>query len=159
MQEIWLPSTTPNSKAVGRFVDIHDTYKDRAGNQCERVVTVLLTMIPGSNDVSSQLCKNNPDGEKLKALYPQAWELYQSTKTAPPAAEQPTATQYGIKGTPIESADFISRQRLGQLKLMGFLTLEQLAGMSDTVCQNVGSGAKALRKKAAEFLSGRPVQA
>ena len=153
MQEIWLPSTTPNSKALGRFVDIHDTYQDKAGNRKERIVTVLHTKIPGSLDVSAQLCKNNDDGAKLKAMYPGAWADYEKRKVAETAPSIPTAIEYGIKGAPIESADFIAKPRMEQLKLMGFYTLESLADMSDTICDTVGSGARKIRKQAREALA------
>lgn len=154
MQEIWLPPNTPNSKAVGRFVDIHDEYTNREGTKCERIVTVLLHKVPGSQDVSSNLCKDNPDGAKLKKEWSAAWELYAKTKakeaSQPPAI--PTATEFGIKGTPIEEADFIGKDRLTYLKHQGFLTLEQLRDMSDAQCQSVGFGAKSWRKKANEYL-------
>jgi hypothetical protein len=41
---------------------------------------------------------------------------------------------------------------MARLKLMGFLTLEQLADMSDADCNNVGFGAKDWRRRAAEHL-------
>lgn len=152
MQEIWLPPNTPNSKASGKFVDHVDTYTDKHGEKKSRTVVLLLTRIPGSNDVSSQLVKDNADGEKLKREYSKAWEYYQKNKADPEPEPVPTATEFGLKGTPIEEVDFIGKDRLAALKMAGFLTVEQLADMSDTVCNNMGFGARAWRKKAAEFL-------
>ena len=153
MQEIWLPSNTPQSKAVGRFVDRDHEYTDRHGEKHIRTVTVLEHKFPGSQDVSTSLCKDNADGHKLRKEWAQAWALYEKQKAASAGAPPiPTATEYGVKGTPIESADFIGKDNLARLKLMGFLTVEQLASMSDAQCQNVGFGANTLRKKAAEFL-------
>jgi hypothetical protein len=151
MQEVWLPSNTSNSKAVGRFVDHTDTYTNKAGEKCTRDVVLLLTKIPGSNDMSSHLVKDNPDGRKLKAEYSRAWEHYERTRSAP-AAAIPTAVEFGLKGTPIEVADFIGKDHIARLKLMGFLTLEQVADMSDAICNTVGFGARNWKRKAAEYL-------
>jgi hypothetical protein len=154
MQDIWLPPETKNSKVVGMFVDEVHEYTNREGVKCERTVTVLRHKVPGSQDVSASLCKDNPDGAKLKKEWPKAWELYEAKKakagTEPPPV--PTATEYGIRGTPIEDADFIGKDKLTYLKHQGFLTLEQLRDMSDAQCQSVGFGAKSWRKKAAEML-------
>jgi hypothetical protein len=153
MQELWLPPNIPNAKAVGRFVDVHDEYVTREGERKQRIVTVLLHKIPGSHDVSSSLCKDNPDGHKLRKEWAAAWSDYQKRKAAEEAAPAvPTATEHGIKGTPIEHADFISKDRLAFFKDMGFLTIEQLAGMSDAIVANFSSG-RNIRKKAAEFLT------
>lgn len=153
MQEIWLPPNTAKSKVVGMFVDETHEYTNKDGVKCERTVTVLRHRVPGSQDMSASLCKDNPDGTKLKKEWAKAWELYETRKAnavdQPPAI--PTATEYGIKGTPIEEADFIGKDRLAFFKAMGFLTLEQVRDMSDGVAQNI-MGAKAMRKKAAELL-------
>lgn len=153
MQEIWLPPNTANSKVVGMFIDETHEYTNREGVTCERTVTVLRHKVPGSNDVSASLCKDNPDGAKLKKEWAKAWELYETKKAK--AATQPvpipTATEFGIKGTPIEEADFIGKDNLAKLKLMGFLTLEQLRDVSDATCQGM-FGMKSWRKKAAEML-------
>jgi hypothetical protein len=153
MQEIWLPSNTPQSKAVGRFVDRDHEYTDRHGEKHIRTVTVLEHKFPGSQDVSTSLCKDNADGMKLRKEWSQAWALYEKQKAAAVGAPPvPTATEYGIKGTPIEHADFLGKDHIARLKLMGFLTIEQIAGISDAQCQNIGFGANGWRKKAAEFL-------
>ena len=156
MQEIWLPSNTPQSKAVGRFVDRDHEYTDRHGEKHIRTVTVLEHKFPGSQDVSTSLCKDNADGMKLRKEWSQAWALYEKQKAAAVGAPPvPTATEYGIAGTPIETADFLGKDFISRLKLMGFLTLEQLADMSDATCNNVGFGARDWRKKAKQYLDGK----
>ena len=140
--------------AVGRFDDHTQEWVDSKGERRSRVLPVLYHKAPASLDVSATACKDNPDGLKLKKEWPQAWEYYLKCKataaTAPPPI--PTATEFGIKGTPIEDADFLGKDKLAYLKSLGFLTLEQLRDMSDSGCQNVGFGAKAWRKKAKEHL-------
>lgn len=154
MQDIWLPPNTPNSKVVGMFVDETHEYTNRVGEKCERTVTILRHKVPGSQDISASLVKDNPDGSKIKKEWAKAWELYETKKaravTAPPPV--PTATEFGIRGTPIEEADFIGKDRLASLKAQGFTTMEQLRDMSDAICQSVGFGAKSWRKKANEYL-------
>ena len=153
MQDIWLPSNTPHSKASGRFVDHVHEYTNREGEKCSRTVVLLETKVPGSQDVSAQLVKDNSEGRKLKAEYSLAWAQYEKKKAAAPvAAPVPTAVEYGIKGTPIEDLDFIGKDRLAMLKGMGFLTVEQVRDMSDSICDRVGMGAKSFRKKAAQHL-------
>ncbi|RPJ38985.1 MAG: hypothetical protein EHM35_03335 [Planctomycetaceae bacterium] len=152
--EIWLPSATKDSKAVGRFVDITDEYTDRTGQKRTRELTVLLHKIPGSLEVSSSLCKDNPDGDKLKKQWPLAWAHYLKTKELEKASPPvPAATELGVSGLPIESLDFLGKDKMAYLRSMGFLTAEQLAGMSDADCQNVGFSARQWRKKAAQRLA------
>ena len=153
MQEIWFPPNTPNSKIVGRFEDHTQEWVDSTGARRSRTLPVLYHRAPASLDISSTTCKDNAEGAKLKKEWAQAWAHYEKCKAtqadAPPAI--PTATEFGIRGTPVEEADFIGKDRMAFLKSMGVLTLEQLADMSDGVAQNI-MGAKAMRKKAKEFL-------
>ena len=152
MQEIWFPPNTANSKIVGRFEDHTQEWVDSTGTRRSRTLPVLYHKAPASLDVSSTTCKDNADGAKLKKEWAQAWAYYEKCKAAGPAAPAiPTATEFGIKGTPIEEADFIGKDRLAFFKSMGFTTLEQVRDMSDGVAQNI-MGAKMMRKKAAEML-------
>jgi hypothetical protein len=154
MQELpWLPSSAPNAKVVGKFEDGTHTYTDGAGVEKTIPVLWLKTKVPGvDHEVACRRVKDNPEGVKLKKEYSQAWDVYQKAKGAVHAEPVPTATEFGVKGTPIEDANFLGKDSLARLKLMGFLTLEQLADMSDTQCQNVGFGAKEWRRKAKEHL-------
>lgn len=152
-QDIWLPPNTAHSKVVGRFFDQVHEYTNKDGEKCERTVTFLEVRIPGC-EASCQLVKDNPDGRKMKAEYSAAWAHYEKTKAAMATAAPPvpTATEFGVRGTPIEELNFIGKDRLAMLKLMGFLTAEQVRDMSDAVCNQVGFGAKDFRRKAAEHL-------
>ena len=155
MQEIWFPPITPNSKIVGRFEDHTQEWVNSKGERCSRTRPVLYHKAPASLDVSSTPCKDNPDGEKLKKEWAPAWEYYLKCKAAAPTAPPiPTATEFGIKGVPIEEADFLGKDRLAFFKSVGVLTVEQLCDMSDGICQNI-MGGKAMRKKAKEFLAAK----
>lgn len=155
MQEIWLPEDgVKDSKITGRFIEQDHTYTTADGEKRTRRVTMLLHKVPGSNDVSASLVKDNSDGVKLKTRFATAWADFENRKAAEASAGPvvATATAYGIKGTPIEDADFIGADRMAFFKSMGFLTIEQIADMSDSVCANFSGGVR-LRKKAAEFLA------
>jgi hypothetical protein len=151
MQDIFLPPNTPNSKVVGRFVEWTKTWTDQNGDKKERQVISLQTMVPGIAEPTSSIVPPGPVGDKIKKEYSAAWALFEKNRqrTVP---EVPTATEHNIAGTPIEDASFLGKDFIARLKLMGFLTLEQLADMSDTQCQNVGFGAKDWRRKAREHL-------
>ena len=159
MQDIWFPSAeSRESRIVGRFRDLEDRYTTKEGEKKVRVVTILEHKVPGSADISSSMVKPF-NKEELVRRFPQAWLAYEQEKeraaTQPPPV--PTATSLGIKGTPIEELDFLGKDKVAYLKSIGFLTAEQLSGMSDTDCQNVGFASKSWRKKAAEHLTGKAV--
>lgn len=153
MQDIWLPSNTPNSKAVGQFADFTKHFTDQSGNKRTVTKLMLYTMVPGVAEQSSQVVMDDDEGRRIKADYSAAWDLYLRNKEAPKPDPIPTATEFGLKGTPIEHADFLGKDQLAKLKMMGFLTIEQIADMSDMACQNVGFGAKTWRKKAKEHIA------
>ena len=152
MQEVWFPPNTPNSKIVGRFEDHTQEWVDSAGERRSRVLPYLYRRAPASNDVDCVQCKPNTEFEKLKKEWSAAWADYEKRKASSPGAPPiPTATEFGIKGTPIEEADFIGKDKLAFFKMTGCLTIEQLAEMSDSICQNI-MGGKMIRKKAKEYL-------
>jgi hypothetical protein len=152
MQEIWLPSNTPNSKAVGRFDDFVKHFTDQQGKKQTRTKLMLYTKVPGAAEPSSQTVLDDKEGNEIKASYSLAWEDYLRRKASPQHEAIPTATEYGVKGTPIEHANFLGKDYIARLKMMGFLTIEQLADMSDAACNNVGFGARQWKRKAAEYL-------
>lgn len=160
MQDLWFPANEKDSKVVGRFIEI-DTVNAAESRKQEREVLmrvlVLQSKVPGvSGDIAAQVVK--PFNEKqLRERFPQAWETYHLRKavaeqTPPPV---PTSVAHGIKGMPIEEASFLGKDKLTFMKEQGFLTIEQVADMSDMQCQNLGFGAKAWRKKAKEQLAGK----
>lgn len=160
MREQWFPSTDDKAIVVGRFVDVEtvDPVRSREmGVEQTMLRTALESKVAGSHDVSCQLVK--PFNERqLKTRFPQAWDFYQRQKARPVEeieAERSAPITVGadIPGTPLHKADFLGRGQMEKLAVMGFVTVEQLAQMSDTQCQNVGHGAVTWRKKAQEFLT------
>lgn len=152
MQEIWLPPNTSNSKTLGKFDDFTKTITDKDGKKVTVTKLMLYTKVPGVAEQSSTTVLDDEQGKRIKAEYSAAWDLYLKNKAKPQTEAVPTAVEFGVKGTPIEYADFLGKDHLARLKMMGFLTVEQLAEMSDAQCQNIGFGATAWRKRAGEFL-------
>lgn len=156
---VWMPAEdAPNSRIVGRFVDMEHEWTDAQGIKRKRMVTILEHKVPGSIDISSSIVKDF-NREELRRRFSKAWDIYEANKAkeaeSPPV---PTAVEVGLKGTPIEELDFIGKDRLAFMKSMGFLLAEQVADMSDSICQNI-SGGKSLRKKAAEYLANKAATA
>lgn len=154
MQDIWFPSKEKNSKRVGRFVDHVDHFTDRHGIKQSRTVTVLLHRVPGA-EPSTSLVKNDANGQHYKDEFPLAWDHYLKQKATPAGPAEPvvpTSTAHGIAGTPIEHLGFLGKDHIARLQMLGFYTAEQLADMSDTICNNVGFGANQWRRKAQEHL-------
>lgn len=155
MQDLWFPSAEgKDSKVIGRFVDHEKSFTDKDGKKITKMVILLEHKFPGSSDISTSVVKDFNKAELIRR-FPMAWERYEKQKAdaiaRPP--EVPLATELGIKGTPIENVSFLGKDKIGYLKSQGFYTVEQIAALSDTECQNIGFGAKTWRKKAAEHLA------
>ncbi len=58
----------------------------------------------------------------------------------------------GINGMPLLNWPPIQRSQVEHLAFNGVRSVEDLAGLSDSACQNVGSGSIALRQKARDWL-------
>jgi len=159
MREQWFPSTDDKAIVVGRFVDVQtvDPVKSREmGEEQFMLRTALESKVAGSHDVSCQLVKPFNKAQLTKR-FPHAWEFYQAQKARPAEeieAERNAPLTIGdnVPGTPLHKADFLGRGQMEKLAVLGFVTVEQLADMSDTQCQNVGHGAVTWRKKAQDFL-------
>ena len=160
MREQWFPSTDDKAIVVGRFIDVEtvDPVKSRElGEERTMLRTALESKVAGSHDVSCQLVKPFNAGQ-LRKRFPAAWDFYERQKARPAAeieAERNAPLMVGadVPGTPLHKADFLSRAQMEKLSVLGFVTVEMLAGMSDTQCQNVGHGAVTWRKRAQEFLT------
>lgn len=159
LREQWFPSADDKAIVVGRFIDVEtvNAAKSREENREVKMLrTALESKVAGSHDVSCQLVKPFNESQ-LKKRFPQAWAHYEAQKRRPPEeieAERNAPIILGADtvGTALHKADFLGRAQMEKLAVQGFSTIEQLADMSDTQCQNIGHGAVTWRKKAQEFL-------
>lgn len=139
---------------VGRFVDVEQVdvkASEAAQKNMYRMIPALQSKIAGSHDISVQAVK--PFNKKdLIARFPGAWEHYEEFR-AEPEVENAVPVVKATKGTPLHLADFLPREKQPLLHELGFSTIEQIAGMSDTIAQGLGRGAITWRKKAGEFLA------
>lgn len=152
--DLWFPSSE-SQQVVGRFIDVESddiAASKKAGKLVKMWRPALETKVVGSHDVSVQVVK--PFNEiQLRARFPGAWEHYEAKKKGnPPPKIDP------VDGVPIEEANFIGKEKLAWLKMQGFVTVEQLATMSDAQIQNLGHGARTWKKKAGQFLASREAQ-
>jgi len=150
-QQVWFPAVD-SQQVVGRVVEIEKEHQARsreAKRPVKIVVPAMLHKVVTSDDYSVTELKDH-NREEVCARFPGAWEHYVKLKGAPPAKPEELPE---IKGTPIDQADWIAREKLAWLKLQGFSTVEQLAGMSDAQMQQLGAGARTWKKKASQYLS------
>lgn len=81
-----------------------------------------------------------------KARWPRAYEAFKAGQAQP------------LNGVPIEMANFIGPAQMAMLKAAGFMTIEDVAGASDTAKEKIGMGALEIVKKAKAFLQPAPVR-
>lgn len=152
--EVWFPSVE-DSRIVGRVTEARtcdQVASEKAGKTVWKMVPVLESKIPGSIDVSAQAIKPH-NRDQLCGRFPGSWEYFEKSKSEAGSAPASPFVSGGpsVTGTPLHEADFIPREKLAWLSTLGFLTVEQIAEMSDTTVQNL-RGASKWRKQAQEFL-------
>jgi hypothetical protein len=162
-EDMWFPVDGGN-RVTGRFIDHAFDHVTAAGDK-RRISTILLEtkVVANSADIATQQVKPHNKDALIKRC-PQGWAHYEKLKESMNAAGQPgvgmglgaSATEVGIKGTPIEDAAMHcgwNHDRLRWFKQQGMMTVQQVADLSDSDCQNLGRGAVGWRKKAKEFLA------
>lgn len=155
--EMWFPVDGSKS-VVGRFVDteIEVTQADGSKRIFKRPALEAAVAGKTSTDVSFQLVKDH-EKAKIVARCPLGWAHYEKLKAAPPPVEAvPLLSDLGMKGTPIEAGALAcswNNDRITWFKSQGIYTCEQVAELSDAVCQSMGKGAVGWRKKANAFLA------
>jgi hypothetical protein len=147
----WFPQKG-TAGVVGRVVEIEKPHpaKSREANRPINVMVPALQtkVLKDSSDVSfKELKPHNKD--QILADYPGAWDHYLASKGGD-VGKQAEVPQ--VNGTPIDKADFMPKEKLAGLKMIGFSTVEQLADMSDEQVQSLGPGARNWRKKAKTLL-------
>lgn len=155
MQDQWFPAAESRN-VIGRFVDAPVVQAAKSRDKGEEVVEMwpaLQSKVIGSHDVSMQIVKPF-NAKELRGRFPGAWDHYEKQKAAPRPAVVDEAPQLPmeIDGTALHKADFLPKDRIPWLHAQGIQTLEQLAGLSDTIVQNLGRDATKWRKQADAFL-------
>lgn len=155
MPDRWYPAVESQA-VVGRVIEmefLHPAKSREAGQEVYIMVPVLESKIAsGSTDVAHQYLGHLPETERdtICKRFPGAWEAYMAKKAAKPGEDVELP---GIKGTPIDKADWVAREKLAWLKLQGFSTVEQLAALSDHQFQSLGHGSRTWAKKAKQYLA------
>jgi len=148
----WFPQKGSQG-VVGRIVEIPKLHAAKS-REAQRPVTIMVPAMQtkvlkdSADDSFKELKEHNR--EQICADYPGAWEYYLQSKAGEPPKPEEVPQ---IKGMPIDRADFIAREKLTWLKMQGWSTVEQLAGMSDEQVGSLGPGARSWRKKAKELLT------
>lgn len=83
-----------------------------------------------------------PMREDHKFRFPRQWAMFEADNDVD---EQ-------IVGTPLSTVNFISKSMVEELKVLKFLTVEQIANASDLQMQSLGMSAQELKRKAMLFL-------
>ena len=149
----WFPQKGSQA-VVGRIVEVEKLHPAKS-REAQRPVSVLVPcvetkVLKDSADVSVRELKPH-NKEQLLADFPGAWEYYEKVKGA--ANVNKVEEVPHVEGMPIDRADYIPREKLAWLKIQGFSTVEQLAGMSDAQVMSLGPGARNWRKKAKELVT------
>jgi hypothetical protein len=150
-RETWFPALDSQS-VVGRVVEIekpHGAKTREAGKPVHIIVPAMLHRVAGSDETSVTEIKATTEKE-LRHRFPGAIEHYEKLK----AASAATPTEIVVPdGTPLNKADWIPREKLNWLEMQGFVSVEQLAALSDAQIQQLGTGSRTWKKKAAQFLA------
>lgn len=140
----WYPSAESGGQVVGRFVyvkKLNIPESLEADEHRYREIIALEHRAVGSLDVSVTPLK--PHNEKeLRVRFAQAWAAFQGEEVE-------------IDGTPLSELPFLSEDQILTLKIAGVHSVEQLAGLDDARCQNLGFGWRTNRGKTQEWLTER----
>jgi hypothetical protein len=155
----WFPARD-STQVVGAFVDVEcddPVASKKAHKPIKMYVVCLHAKVAGSQEVSNQKVFEH-NREDLTHRFPGAMEHYLKRKAAL-AAAAPEPEELHVSGTPIESSQLFNNDRIAWFKATGIYTMEQVADMSDTTLENAGrsggTGLRAARKKAREFLASK----
>lgn len=146
-EERWYPALD-GPQVVGRFewydkLMIADSIA--ADEKKYLKIIVLRHKVIGSTDEDTTPLKDH-NREALKARFPAAWQAFQGEIPAVSGVllSDPSVTLEGMNAARVE-----------QFKIIGILTLEQLAGLSDAQCQSSGFGTRTLRGFAQKLIGER----
>jgi hypothetical protein len=92
-------------------------------------------------------------GDTLNMTEREAWEGDYRRFPRQWMAFQAQDNTDGLTGTPVQEWSALNRAQVEELKALKFMTVEQLAGASDTQLQRIGMGGHGLRAKAQAYLA------
>ena len=94
---------------------------------------------------------DQPATEAHKMRFPRHWLAYQAAKNGGAGSALGVTLGEWVNERP----DDVTDGQVAELTMLGFQTVEQLAGASDHQIQRVGMGGMGLRERARNFLSAR----
>ena len=96
-------------------------------------------LVPG--DVGNEVCRKATEADKERFL--PLWLQYEANQ------------DQTVQGTSLDAWPFLNDTHKHQLRYLGFTSVEQIAGASDTQLQRIGMGAVEMRTKASAFLAAQ----
>lgn len=108
---------------------------DKQGRAIFNDVAMIRIITPGSRDVMV-----NKASAVYQRRFSRQWEQFLKQQ------------EQQVDGTPIEQVPFLTVSQVAELKYLNCLTLEQLAGMSDTVGSRI-MGFNKMHQQAQDFLA------
>jgi hypothetical protein len=148
-QTDWFPATN-DPAIIGRVVlvkMINEAESKKQRTQVYFTYPAIEHKAAGiQGDVSFALVREeiDPDtAEHWKQRFAKAWSAFKGSENSVP------------EGTPLADFDEIPDSKIAEFKLHGLTTVEQLANISDAVCDSIGMGARKWRTNAQRFLKKR----
>lgn len=139
MNDKWYPAAGEVG-VVGRF-EYYDHLDVPASKAADEVVTkpIIVCRMKVAGSVDESFVKVKPHNQsELVHRFPDAWLAFQGQEVK-------------IDGTPLSKLG-LPEQFITVLGLTAVNTVEQLAGLSDAACQNMGFGYRKHRDTAKEYL-------
>lgn len=115
----------------------HPAKTEEAGHPVFEDVPFIKIQVPG--DPTTVVDTKLRDHHKRR--FPRHWAHFQQYQNAAP-----------VMGTPLAEWAAVSRSQADNLKVVGVMTVEQLADLTDAQIQRIGMGGEQLRRKAQAWL-------
>jgi predicted phage-related endonuclease len=134
-----------DSRLLSRFYKqaVKNEHKSTAeGRPVFDEVVFVSIIIPGDKHTKVERKARDEDKER----FPNAWARFQNNETA------------ATSGTPLEEWPRVSVSQVAELKAMNIMTVEHIAGLSDSICQKM-MGLDRLRTEAKAYIAAAKDQA
>lgn len=114
----------------------HKADTEKEGRAIFHQVPYVKILVPGDN----KNIVDRPVKDEHKKRWPRLWQRFEETQSNV------------IEGTPIDQWPFLNVAQVAEMKAMNIQSVEQLANLSDGGLEKIGMGARALQKRAQDFL-------